>query len=222
MKNITNYLAVGVIALGITGVAQAVPTLKLTTGANVITISDGGAGDTLALSGAINFNGSIGDWFINVSTGLSKPVLGSPSSPHMDLNSINTSNAQGSTTITLMFSDTDFTQLGTGVAAWGGTAGGTIKYDTYWSATNSLFAMDNLMTSESFGTGAFSGTTTGGPTGVSPYSLTQVVTITHAAGVKNSSFDAELRVSDSGSTIALLGAALATLGLISRRRKIAA
>jgi hypothetical protein len=52
------------------------------------------------------------------------------------------------------------------------------------------------------------------------YSLTQKITITHGQqGV--SSGDAELTVPDSGSTIALLGAALATLGLISRRRKVA-
>jgi len=220
MKNITNYIALGAIALGISGAAQAVPTLRLTAGATTVEVADGSVGDLTSDAGAVTYSGAVGsNWTINVSTGLTKPAFGSPQNPFMDLNSINLS--QGAGSITLMFSETGFTQLGSAFAAIGGTAGSSIEYKTYWSATNALFAMDNLLTSQSFGAGAFSGSQSAGIVTGQPYSLTQVVTITHT-GRDTSSFDAELSVPDSGSTIALLGAALATLGLISRRRKIAA
>jgi len=226
MKNITNYLALGAVALGLTGAAQAVPTLKLIQGATTVIVSDNGLGvgpnadsggtDSSAVLGAVAFNGSVGAYVVNVSTGITKPLQGSSASPFMDLNSVDV----GVGTLTLMFSETGFTQLGSALALIGGTSNGTISYSTYWSASNALFATDNLLTTQSFGSGAFSGTRTGGPTSGQPYSLTQVVTITHNS-LTTSSFDAQLTVPDSGSTIALLGAALATLGLISRRRKVA-
>lgn len=222
MKNITNYLALGAVALGLTGVAQAVPTLRLTSGANTITITDGGAGDSNGQVGAVTWIGSLGSWTLNVSTGITKPILGSSGNPHMDLNSVNTSNSAVATSLTIEFSDTGFTAIGSGSTNIGGTTLGNVTYQTYWSASNAALAKDNLMTSQAFGGPAFSGSATGSGPNVNLYSLTQVVTISHGAGSgQNSSFDAEVRVPDSGSTIALLGAALATLGLISRRRKVA-
>lgn len=220
MKNITNYLALGAIALGVSGAAYAVPTLKLVTSDATITVSDFGANDVNGAAGAVTYVGAVGsNWTINVDTGITKPAMGSPNNPYMDLAFQNLSAGAG--TITLYFSETDFTLLGSALANIGGTTGGTVTYQTYWSASNTLFALDNLLTNQGpFTAGAFSGTQAAGIVTGAPYSLTQVITITHT-GQANTTGDAELRVPDSGSTIALLGAALAAMGLISRRRKVA-
>lgn len=220
MKNITNYLALGAVALGLTGAAQAVPTLSISDGVNpAIIVADGAGNDSNANAGVVTWIGSTGVWTVNVDTGITKPNVGSNQNPYMDLAFVDVSSAAG--TLTLMFSETDFTQLGSALASIGGTTAGNVTYATYWSASNNLFALDNLLSSQGpFGPGAFSGSVSAGLVTGQPYSLTQVITITHA-GAGTSSGDAELRVPDSGSTIALLGAALATLGLISRRRKVA-
>lgn len=220
MKNITNYLALGAIALGLSGVAQAVPTLKISDGVlPEITIGDGAGGDSNGAAGVVTWIGSVGVWTVNVDTGITKPAFGSADNPFMDLAFVDISSAAG--TLTLKFSETGFTKLGTASSLIGGTTSGTVSYSTYWSATNTLFAMDNLLSSSgSLGGGAYSNAAFTGNILSGPYSLTQVITITHT-GAGSSSGDAELRVPDSGSTIALLGAALATLGLISRRRKVA-
>lgn len=196
--------------------------MKLIAGATEITVADGGANDVNGAAGAVTYVGAVGaNWTINVDTGITKPAFGAADAPYMDLAFQNLSAGAG--TITLMFSETSFTLLGSALANIGGTtpSGATVSYKSYWSASNSLFALDNLLTDLSFnGPGAFSGTQANGIVTGAPYSLTQVITITHA-GAGNSTGDAELRVPDSGSTLALLGAALAAMGLISRRRKVA-
>jgi hypothetical protein len=220
MKNITNYLALGAIALGFSGAAQAVPTMKISDGISTITISDGGAGDSNASAGLVTWIGNIGVWNINVNTGVTKPAFGNAENPYMDLNFVNGSSSSAGT-LTIWFSETDFSKNGTAFAKIGGTAAGTVSYETYYDTANALFGNSGALTNQSFLAGAFSGSVTGGPV-MDPnvYSLTQKITITHSQqGI--SSGDAELTVPDSGSTIALLGAALATLGLISRRRKVA-
>lgn len=220
MKNITNYLALGAVALGLTGAAQAVPTLRISDGINpAITVADGSGSDSNGAAGVVTWIGATGVWTVNVDTGITKPQVGSNQAPYMDLAFVDVSSAAG--TLTLMFSETGFTQLGSALAKIGGTTAGTVTYATYWSASNNLFALDNLLSNQGpFGPGAFAGTSALGLVAAQPYSLTQVITITHS-GAGTSSGDAELTVPDSGSTIALLGAALATLGLISRRRKVA-
>jgi len=220
MKNITNYLAMGAIALGLSGAAQAVPTMKISDGITTLTISDGGAGDSNGAAGLVTWIGTIGVWNINVNTGVTKPAFGNAENPYMDLNFVNGSSSSAGT-LTIWFSETDFTKNGSALARIGGTTSGTVSYETYYDSANALFGNSGALTNQSFlVAGAYSGSATGGPV-MDPnvYSLTQKIVITHTqAGV--SSGDAELRVPDSGSTIALLGAALATLGLISRRRKV--
>lgn len=218
MNNVLKFAAIGATALGFFGSAYAVPSLRISDGVNpIVTVTDGAGTDANGAAGAVTWIGSVGVWTLNVDTGVTKPFTGSASAPYMDLNFIDISSAAG--TLTLMFSETGFTQLGSASALIGGTTSGTVTYQTYWSASNTTFALDNLLTSQGpFGPGAYSGSQFAGLVGGQPYSLTQVITITHTTAGTTSG-DAELRVPDSGSTLALLGAALAGLGLISRRRK---
>ncbi|HEY3489897.1 MAG TPA: PEP-CTERM sorting domain-containing protein [Candidatus Deferrimicrobiaceae bacterium] len=68
--------------------ANAAAILYLSDGTNVRTITDGGVGDQNPVVGAVSFVGSFGSWALDVSTGVSKPLLGSVRSPEMDLNTI--------------------------------------------------------------------------------------------------------------------------------------
>src|SRR5437868_3939340 len=73
--------------LALTGSALAVPQLRLSDGTTTITVVDGDANDKELDPGAVTFIGTVGPhWNIsNVATGATKPLLGSPSEPFMDM-----------------------------------------------------------------------------------------------------------------------------------------
>jgi hypothetical protein len=210
-------LVAGIVALATVPFAHAVPSLRITDGMNTVTIADSGSGDLNPFEGAVSYIGSLGNFFLNVSTGISKPLLGSAARPFLELNSVDISGKPG--ILTILFSDTSFTPIDGGVlASIVGDAKGTIEYSTYADASNALFGTSLLLTSQTY-EDAFSGVSFGslavGPT----FSLTQKIVITHPSSLLASSFfDAELKaVPDGGSTVALLGAVL--VGLEGFRRK---
>jgi hypothetical protein len=141
----------------------------------------------------------------------------------MDLNTVDSSSTAGGTLI-IKWSDDGFgPTVGNAFASIGGTSGGTVKYDTYADAGNAIFGTTTPLTTQSFGAGSFSGDA-GGPDLAaqgSPYSLTQVITITHT-GKATTSLNAVLTVPDGGMTLMLLGSGLTALSLLRRKFAIKA
>ena len=121
--------------------ADAVPMVRLVTDGVDVTVADGGVGDASSASGVVLFNGSLGDWLINITSGFSKPALGSAATPMLDLNSANLSSSGGGA-IDIWLTDTDFAAIPTAanvLAAIGGTTSGTVSYRTFYDASNTPF-----------------------------------------------------------------------------------
>ena len=215
MKSKILLAALAALGLGaVAPVANAVTTLSLSDGTVTVLCADGAACDANGTAGAVTFIGSVGVFNLNVTTGLSTPFY--PDN-HMDLNSVNATSATGGT-LTVMLSQNGFSGAGTYVSAIGGTSGGAVAASAYADASNALFGTGTALgATQNFGTGAFSGSWNGAYAGASPYSLTQIVSITHR-GAATTSFDYELKVPEPG-TLALLGLGLIGIGA-SRRRRI--
>ena len=69
--------AVTTVSLAAACVSQATPTLRISDGLNMVTVTDNGVGDTALNLGQVNYaNGSFFGWNVLVTSGVTKPVLG--------------------------------------------------------------------------------------------------------------------------------------------------
>lgn len=206
----------------LTATANAVPSLRLTQGANIVTVTDNGAGDINSDSGVVVFSGGVGDFIVNTTTGVTKPLLGSSSSPILDLNSINV-NGASSGTIILEFSETGFTNVNATLdmlSVNGGTTAGTLQFETFGSLSNTLFATDIMIADSGALAGPFlfDELSTEALTGT--FSLTTRGTITHTSGFQNSSFNSVLEVPEPSVAASLvLGTLLIGANILARRRR---
>jgi hypothetical protein len=219
MRNSLNrILLASALALGVAASAHALPILRLTTsGGSMVTVADGGAGDIDPTAGSVVVFGPLAGWNINVSTGLSTPVLGSASQPELDLNSVNVSSGAG--WIDIELTDTGFTAQNAAsfLATIGGTTSGSVSYRTYLDSSNTAFGQGTLLTSfNSVGT-PFANAASNVLTSATLYSLTLLVRITHTGQGQASSFDATVKVPEPG-TLLLLGAGCLALAPFTRRR----
>jgi len=174
------------------------------------------SGDLDSTTGAVVYAGGFGSFAINVTTGLSKPVLDAPGTM-FDLNSVTVSGGSG--TLTIGLTDTDFLRGGAGSLnfAIGGTTDGVVSASAYMDSANTEFGTGTLLGSMgTTETGAFSynsGVTT---VGSDPYSLTIYATVTHQNAGDASSFDAA--VVPEPSMLALMSLGLVGLGFAGRRK----
>ena len=225
MFNVTKTAIVAVVAMSgvfLTAAANAVPTLRLTQGANVVTVTDNGAGDINADAGVVVFSGGVGDFIVNTTTGVTKPILGAPDAPILDLNSINVNGAAPGT-IVLEFSETGFTNASAALdmlSVIGGTTAGALRFETFGSLSNSLFAADIAIADSGtlLGPFVFQEISTEALTGT--FSLTTRITITHVGGFDNTSFNSVLEVPEPAIAPALiLGSLLIGANFMAQRKR---
>ena len=209
--------------------ASATPMLRLeAVGTGSTTIADGDASDFNSLAGVVTSINAVpgGNWAVNVTTGLSKPALGTADIPMLDLNSVSVSSVGGGT-LNIWLTDTGFTGTANEVnalAAIGGTiaSGGSVSFKTYRDTSNTAFGTETELTS----LGAFTSSAFADSTGAildsttGPYSLTLLVSIFHDGSrfFQSTSFDASIAVPEP-SSVFLLGAGLLATAFVLRRRR---
>ncbi len=218
-KSTVAILAVGILSAIATRSAQATTAeLELISGATTIIVPDNGAGDTNPATGAVVWSGTINGWTVTFAGGTTKPVIGSVTTPNLDISTFAVLSS-GSGTLQVLFSDTGFGPT-TGAAdslITGSIQGSqTVVFTTYGGNSNTIFDTSNLLTSTGTLSGNFPTQFASGVLGAKtgPYSLTEELTLT---GSGNSSLDARLTVPDGGSTVGLLGLALVGLGIVHFR-----
>jgi hypothetical protein len=195
-----------------------------------LTLSDG-AGHTATVVAAscgtgceaASFNGVLGSWNINVTTGTSTPGQ----SPEIDLNSINHHNASSTpSTLTIEWSDDSYTPAASGFQLnVGGTVGahGTVTAALFGGTTDTEFDLSNQIgTTLTFTSPpvAFSGSESAYLTGLSasPYALTEVVTISFGKFAGQASLDFSVDAIPEPSAVVLMGTLLLLSGTAIRRR----
>ena len=218
MRSKLHILAVmAVMAIAFAPAASATLQLTLTSGGQTFTAS--------SATNVVVFNGAVGNWSINVTTGIGA------TNPIMHLNSVDflgSPSGTGANALTIAFTITNLSSpynaqfasvIGPVLAGFH-----SLSYAAYVDPNNlggTVNQAGNTLsfTNPSSTTGSFSGATTGGFAAAnSLYSLTQVVTISGTApGV--SSFDASIEAVPEPATAVLLGGVLvATFSTLRRRR----
>ena len=130
--------------------SQAALKLQLDDGtgpSGILTVTDGGLNDANASAGAITVTNPLGNWSVNVVTGLSKPALSDALCPHMDLNSVNVTSQAGGI-LTIQLTDTDFLGPVEGFTmTLGGTTNGLVDVAWYADASNVEFGTGESLAS---------------------------------------------------------------------------
>ena len=189
----------------------------------VFYVNDNSPQDSNSLVGVITYSGPIGaNWIVNVTTGISKPILGSADAPQLDLNSVNVTSASGGH---LRFGLVDSGYNGPtsgGVAGpftWevGGTTSGSISFDAFGNPSNTDQFIGTIFGSLGpFSGGAYSGTVSGSFSATGPFALGIIADITHTGGGATS-FDVGVSVPEPMSLL-LLGCGLVGLCAVRRKR----
>ena len=179
-------------------------------------IYDGSGSDLGGPAGVITYSGAVGSFMVNVTTGVSKPVIGPA---RMDLNSINVSGSSAGTLV-VSLTDTDFSgDYSAYTADFGGTTDGSVALDFLFDSGNSEFGGSSFASGSSAGSGAFPDSLTGAVAGGEPFSLTITATIEHDEASQISSFDAVVAPVPVPAAFWLFGSALAGFAAFRRRQQ---
>jgi hypothetical protein len=195
--------------------AQATLILRVSDGTSTATRTD------LDGNGAVIFIGSIGDWVLNVTTGVTDPMIGDNNSSRLDLSSINVSGSSSrGGTLYISLTDTGNTvpigdtHFSIGV---GGFTDGSISFRSYVDSTNTAFGTETLLHNTGLLTGSpFSSSGYGAVSVTGPYSITTVATLTHDNGFSISGFGHDVKVPEPRG-LAVLGIGLLGLAFGTRR-----
>lgn len=181
-----------------------------------LTVSDN-AGDawssTTAADGVVTFDGSLGNWSINVTTGIEN---GSPTIPYLDLNSVDAYFSGGAgNVLTINFT---YASLGPVTGGFVDTIGGT---ENGTSDQFQVFVNGNLVDSASENTAGFTSTLAGSAAGATSIGVSAVLIADTSGFTTATSFDDQLAVPDGGTTVDLLGLGLAGCAFLNRKMKLA-
>jgi hypothetical protein len=227
MKSVLKSFVVSFAIAGVAGIVYGIPVgpfLSISDGVDpTITIFDNVAGDLNPATGILTLSTNVGVWSLSVSTGITKPAMGSTTNPIMDL--VIQATSTGAGTLTYTFADLGFTKSGPLSSTISGhVISGlptTVNYKVFGDASNTVGALTTQLTTtgtlplpvltSNFGTLPSSGL----------YSLSQVVQL-NASGASSVSVDASLSVVPEPSTVTLtfLGLASLVAGLAQRRRSL--
>ncbi len=210
-------------ALGsfITDITTNAPTLALAVSeSEYVIIADGSAQDSNSAAGAVTFIGSIGNWDINVTTGITDPAL---PAAYMDLNSVDVATANAGV-LEIWWSDPvvqqPFPPPISFLMSIGGTMGsGSVVYQAFYGAAGTAFDDSNEIGSLEFRANPFDGSVTGPAPGIAnPFSLTQLIVLDmNSAGA--TSFNSALEPTPEPGVAFLIGSGLLAFGAIARRRR---
>lgn len=236
MKNLKQKAAILSVAFALSAasVSQAVPTLYVTDGINSVTITDNGLGDSNPSIGAVAYlppANTFAGWTVIVSSGITKPILGSVTNPQLDLNWQISRDSASAGNLSVYFSENGFNLAGpsqfqnaSGVTL-GDSAVTTALISTYYNGANGAFDVNNLGTQLTTHLFVGPGASSANDAGVAPADPTVAFTIglvvNQGAGTVSSG-DIHLRltnVPEGGSMVTFLGTALLALGAFAARRK---
>jgi len=220
----------GLMILGTSAPARATMQLQLQSNAMTLTITDGGAGDLNPIAGAITFVGAFDTWTLNVTTGLSKPFIGSSAQPQMDVNSVDATSGAGALTIMLTDQNFSLAAPATLVQDVGGTlsAGMTGTFSAFIDPANGLFGSGGSAYTTTLPTftnppAAFSGSSSTAlpSTLAGPYSLTlkEVITSGAAGGVASFDHAGHIDAAPEPATMSMIFMGLPVVGFMARRAR---
>jgi hypothetical protein len=234
LKRITSTAAIAAVGMLISA-SSARASFQLTitdtspicVGTCSITITDNGPGDlSNTTNGLITASFNTNDFSTAFTVGSSKPLVGLPN--QVDLASLDVTSAGRNTWLQIMLSNTDFTtQTGLEgllqqVSYTNASDNATVTARGFESNTNNNFALDNSINLVALQHPATGQISTGGPFNfTSPYSLTEVLTLTfgsNATAGNSSEITGNLSVVPEPGSVALLGGALLAVGTVFRRR----